>query len=309
MPLARLVALITSGLAVAAMPAGAAANGLPLAAPVPGGVAVVCVGRAHDPAPRVEFDGERVLVARIDDLWQAVVGLPLALRPGAHELSVREGALGPRAVRFDVARHDYETQHLTIADRRMVEPGREDLLRIARERQSLTRAFLTWSDPAPETLSFDLPAEGRLSGDFGLRRFFNSEPRLPHSGLDIAAPAGTPVAAPATGRVIETGDFFFNGLTVILDHGQGLISMYNHLSRIEVAKGARVARGERLGAVGRTGRATGPHLHWSVSLNNTRVDPALFLPRAVRERILPGLRRTGAGSAYAEPSAKIACDG
>jgi len=289
------------------MRAGAAAYGPPPMAPVPGGVAVVCVGRVRDPAPRVEFDGERVLVARVGDRWEAVVGLPLALKPGAHELSVREGALNPRAIRFDVGRHDYETQHLTIADRRMVEPEREDLVRIERERQSLTRAFLTWSDPAPETFIFDLPARGRLSSDFGLRRFFNNEPRQPHSGLDIAAPEGTPIAAPAAGTVIEVGDFFFNGRSVILDHGQGLISMYNHLSRIDVAKGARVTRGERLGAVGRTGRVTGPHLHWSVSLNNTRVDPALFLPRAAREQILPGLRRTGEGHAYAEP-APIACD-
>ena len=305
---ACLAALIMSGLAFAAMPVGAAPTGLPLAASVPGGVAVVCVGRTHGPAPRVEFDGERVLVARAGDAWEAVVGLPLALRPGAHELSVSEGAQAPRAIRFEVASHGYETQHLTIANRRMVEPEREDLLRIARERQLLTRAFLTWSDPAPETLSFDLPTEGRLSSDFGLRRFFNDEPRQPHSGLDIAAPAGTPIVAPAAGTVIETGTFFFNGLSVILDHGQGLISMYNHLSRIDVAKGAHVARGERLGAVGRTGRVTGPHLHWSVSLNNTRVDPALFLPRDVRERILPGLRRTGEGEPYVEP-APIGCDG
>jgi len=304
---ALLVALITSGLAVPAAPASAAPSGLPLVAPVPGGVAVVCVGRVNDPAPRVDFDGERVLVARVGDRWEAVVGLPLALTPGAHELSVREGALNPRAIRFDVASHDYETQHLTIADQRMVEPEREDLARIARERQRLTRAFLTWSDPAPETFIFDLPAQGRLSSDFGLRRFYNNEPRQPHSGLDIAAPEGTPIAAPAAGTVIERGNFFFNGRSVILDHGQGLISMYNHLSRIDVAKGAHVARGERLGTVGRTGRVTGPHLHWSVSLNNTRVDPALFLSRAARERILPGLRRTGEGRTDAEP-APIACD-
>jgi len=255
---AHFVALIITGLALAARPASAAADALPLAAPVPGGVAVVCVGHARERAPRVEFDGERVLVARVGDLWQAVVGLPLALRPGTYQLSVRQGPSSRRAIGFDVFRHDYATQHVTIADRRMVEPGREDLLRIARERKSLTRAFSTWSDPGPETLAFDLPAEGRLTSAFGLRRFFNNEPRQPHSGLDIAAPAGTPIVAPAAGTVIETGDFFFNGLTVILDHGQGLISMYNHLSRIGVAKGARVARGARLGAIGRTGRVTGP---------------------------------------------------
>lgn len=306
MRLEAFLAAAVPGLALAAAAAGE--NGLPLVAPVPGGVAVVCVGGGHDRAPRVEFDGRRVMVTRAGAGWQAVVGLPLALKPGAHRLSVREDRGSPRSVGFSVAGHDYETQRLTIADRRMVEPGRKDLIRIARERESLNRAFGTWSDSAPESVSFDLPAEGRLSSDFGLRRFFNNEPRQPHSGLDIAAPAGTPVTAPAAGTVIETGNFFFNGQTVVLDHGQGLITMYNHLSRIDVSRGARVARGEKIGAVGRTGRVTGPHLHWSVSLNNTRIDPALFLSRDAREQIRPGLRRTGQGSVYAEP-APAACNG
>jgi murein DD-endopeptidase MepM/ murein hydrolase activator NlpD len=266
--------------------AWATENDFPPAAPVPGGIAVVCVGRAPDPAPRVVFDGQRVLVARVNDGWQAVVGLPLALKPGAYELAVQDGD-SARAVRFDVGAHDYDTQRLTIANRRQVEPGPKDLLRIEREQESINRAFSTWSDSAPDELVFRLPATGRVSGSFGSRRFINDQPRRPHSGLDIAAPAGTPIAAPAAGSVIETGDYFFYGLTVILDHGHGMVTMYNHLSRIDVAKGARVARGETIGAIGRTGRVTGPHLHWSLSLNNARVDPALFLPRQVRTQILP----------------------
>lgn len=257
---------------------------LPLTAPVPGGVAIVCVGRAPDPAPQVVFEGQRVLVSRVGDAWQAVVGLSLALKPGEHELAVLEGERAERTVRFEVGVHEYQTEHLTLANRRQVDPEPDDLKRIAREHERLVRAFSTFSDFEPEDLAFDLPSEGRVSGGFGLRRFFNNEPRLPHSGLDIAAPEGTPITAPAAGRVLETGDFFFNGLTVILDHGRGVITMYNHLSRIDVAKGERVARGARIGAVGRTGRVTGPHLHWSVSLNNARVDPALFLSTDVRRQ-------------------------
>src|SRR5207302_8702322 len=269
--------------------ASASQGDLPLTAPVPGGVAIVCAGRPPGRPPQVVFDGQRVLVARVGDVWNAVVGLPLGLRPGAHELSVLDGERAARAIPFKVGKRNYETEHLTLANRRQVEPEPEDLRRIAREQESLVRAFSTFSDAALDTLAFDLPSEGRVSGGFGLRRFFNDEPRQPHSGLDIAAPEGTPIAAPAAGTVIEIGDYFFNGLTVVLDHGQGLVTMYNHLSRIDVAKGARAARGEKLGAVGRTGRVTGPHLHWSVSLNNARVDPALFLSREVRDQVMSSL--------------------
>lgn len=281
-------ALIAPGLMLAA--AGLAAeSALPLTAPVPGGVAVICVGRAPEPAPQVTFDGQRVLVTRSGDDWRAVVGLPLTLKPGPHELSVLEGEKGARSVRFDVRAHDYDVQRLTLANLRQVEPEPADLLRISREHESIIQAFSTFSDQSVDALTFDLPSSGRFSSGFGLRRFFNNEPRQPHSGLDIAAPEGTPIAAPAAGTVLETGDYFFNGLTVFLDHGQGLVTMYNHLSRIDVAKGERVARGQKIGEVGRTGRVTGAHLHWSVSLNNARVDPGLFLSGPVREQVLTGL--------------------
>ena len=300
---AHILVLIAPGLALAAA-ASAAETGLPLAAPAPGGVAVICVGRAPNPAPRVVFDGQRVLVARAGDAWHAVVGLPLALRPGGHELSVLDGEKTARTIRFDVGTRDYDTQHLTLADRRQVEPEPAQLRRIAREQESIVHAFSTWSDVAPESLALDLPSAGPVSSEFGLRRVFNNQPRQPHSGVDIAAPEGTPIAAPASGYVLEIGDYFFNGLTVFLDHGQGLVTMYNHLSRIDVAKGAHVARGERIGAVGRTGRVTGPHLHWSVSLNNARVDPALFLPGEIRKEVLAGFQpaaRFGASAQSAPP--------
>src|SRR5258706_5094737 len=247
---------IATGLALTAA-VSAAQGDLPLTAPVPGGVAIVCVGRAPGPAPQVVFDGQRVLVARVGYAWHGVAGLPLALQPGAHEVSVLDGERAARAIPFKVGKRDYETQRVTLANRRQVEPEPEDLRRIAREQESLVRAFSTFSDAAPDTLAFDLPSEGRVSGGFGLRRFFNDEPRQPHSGLDIAAPEGTPIAAPAAGTVIEIGDYFFNGLTVVLDHGQGLVPMLHHLSRVGVAKGGPRVPGESIGAVGHTGRVTG----------------------------------------------------
>ena len=262
---------------------------LPEAEPVPGGIAIIAVAPDTGPAPVVHFNGQQVLTVRHANAWRAVVGLPLALKPGRHKLEV-----GNSTVLFDVTTKKYETQYLTITNKRQVEPTAEDLERIARDSEAINRAFTTWSEILADELRFDLPATGRFSSSFGLRRFFNNQPRQPHSGLDIAAPEGTPITAPAAGRVVETGDYFFNGNTILIDHGQGLVTMYNHLSRIDVARGARVARGQVIGAVGKTGRVTGPHLHWTVSLNNARVDPMLFLDRAARAQ---GARPTPTGPA------------
>jgi len=275
---------------------------LPEVSPVPGGVAVVAVSAVAGPAPDVRFQGRRVLVVRDQDAWHAVVGLPLTLAPGRYELSVTEGSgSNPRTLALDVVEKEYEAQYLTVSNPRHVKPNPKDLKRIAREREVLDRAFSVWTDPLVDGLIFDLPTAGRFSAAFGLKRYFNDQPRQPHSGLDIAAPVGAPINAPAAGVVVETGNYFFNGKTVILDHGQGLISMYNHLNRIAVKKGARVARGQLIGAVGKTGRVTGAHLHWTISLNNARVDPALFLSAAVRGQLqgttlaAPGKNRRAAG--------------
>lgn len=252
---------------------------LPEALPVPGGVAIVPLASGIQSMPQVRFNGERVLTVYNKGRWEALVGLPLSLDPGKHSLIVND-----RSVSFLVKSKRYAVQHLTIANKRQVDPTAEDLVRINHEKELIDRAFANWSDEPTDDLQFDLPAAGRFSSTFGLRRFFNNEPRQPHSGLDIAAAEGTPITAPASGTVIEIGDYFFNGNTVMIDHGQGLISMYNHLSRVDVVKGEHLARGQVIGAVGKTGRVTGPHLHWTVSLNNARVDPMLFLTAEARQR-------------------------
>ena len=170
----------------------------------------------------------------------------------------------------------YRTQQLKVAPA-MVNPSPETEARIEKEREKVGAALATFSPDIPATLRLVQPVPGPRSSSFGLRRVFNGESRRPHSGMDIAAPTGTPIKAPLAGRIIDTGEYYFNGGNVIIDHGQGLTTMYCHLSRIRVEVGQEVKLGEVIGDVGATGRVTGPHLHWGVALSGAMVDPALFL--------------------------------
>ncbi|HHK3164167.1 TPA: peptidoglycan DD-metalloendopeptidase family protein [Pseudomonas aeruginosa] len=244
--------------------------------PVPGGVAVVDLGE-EGPPPRAFYQGKPVLVVREEGRrWIAVVGIPLSTKPGPQKLEVR-AATGNHEERFSVGSKHYREQRITLKNKRQVNPLPEDLKRIERELAEQTAAYRRFSPGLPSNLMLDKPVDGPLSSPFGLRRFFNGEERNPHSGLDFAVPAGTPIKAPAAGKVILIGDYFFNGKTVFVDHGQGFISMFCHLPKIDVKLGQQVPRGGVLGKVGATGRATGPHMHWNVSLNDARVDPAIFI--------------------------------
>jgi murein DD-endopeptidase MepM/ murein hydrolase activator NlpD len=242
----------------------------------PGGIAHLRLAPASAPRPEVRLGEQRVLVRREGDHWAAWVGIPLDLAPGRHTVTVREGSR-ERTEAFRVEARDYPVQHLRVKNPRMVNPDPADLARIDMEAATQNEVKTLFRDEAAPALEFIAPAQGRRSSAFGLRRTFNGEPRAPHRGLDIAAGQGAPVVAPAAGVVTHVGDFFFNGRTVFVDHGQGLISMFCHLERVDAQPGARIAQGEGLGTVGSSGRATGPHLHWSVFLNGTPVDPALFI--------------------------------
>ncbi len=257
------------------LPLSTVAQQLPRASAVPGGIAVINLGEAAE-KPEVHYKGKKVLVTRQNDEWLAVVGLSLSSKPGTHSLrTFIDGRQGEES--FKVSDKKYEEQHITLKNKRMVNPYAKDMDRI-RDNQARSRAaFASWDKQREAELNFATPVEGRISGTFGKKRFFNEQPRKPHSGLDIAAPSGTPIIAPAAGTIIETGDYFFNGNTVFIDHGEGLITMFCHMDSIGVKVGQTVARGETVGTVGMTGRVTGPHLHWTISLNNSRVDPGLFL--------------------------------
>lgn len=259
---------------LSAYPLLSTAGALPAAAPVPGGVMLLPLGASGGEPPEVWYRERRVMVAHGEDGWIAVIGIPLEAVPGTEEAESRTAGV---RLAFDIGDKAYEEQHITLADRRMVTPPEDELRRIATEGRHMGALYTRWSESSASPLPFARPIEGRESSGFGLRRFFNGEPRRPHSGLDIAAPLGTPVHAPAAATVIDTGDYYFNGRTVFLDHGQGLITMYCHLDEIRVEAGMTVSTGDVIGTVGKSGRATGPHLHWTVSLNDARVDPRLFL--------------------------------
>lgn len=242
---------------------------------VPGGVATVELG-ASATRPSASLGGIPVLVVGDPGGWIAVAGIALSARPGPLALRVRRDGKPEVtwSIRVEPAR--YAEQQLKVP-RRQVELSKEDLARYERERVHMAGVTATFSFAVPATLRMQQPVPGQRSGSFGLRRVFNGQARNPHSGMDIAAPTGTPVIAAAAGRVIDTGDYFFNGRTVWLDHGAGVLTMYCHLDSIGVKVGDMLKAGEPLGTVGATGRATGAHLHWSVSLNRVMVDPALFL--------------------------------
>lgn len=253
------------------------AQALPVHHAVPGGVAVIKLETNVQQAPSVYYKDNRVMVIKENGHWYALVGIPLSAKQGKHYIRVKEPLPPPYKVGFAVEDKEYASQHLTIKNKRKVNPNTTDLKRIRAEKKIILAALKQWTEQEHIETRFMKPVEGPFSSPFGLRRFFNKQARNPHSGLDIAAAEGTAIHNPSGGVVIDTGDYFFNGNTVLIDHGQGLVTMYCHMSRIDVTPGQRIRRGDIIGAVGKTGRVTGAHLHWGVSLNNVRVDPILFL--------------------------------
>ena len=259
-------------------------SALPKQLAVPGGIVNIELGSIETPAPEAFFQDKRVLILENDHRWFAVIGIPLTSKAGHHAIQVKSGGKTSELA-FDIVDKDYPAQYITIKNKRMVNPNPDDLKRISSERPAINKALNTWTEQPVEDLLFSLPVKGRLSSPFGLKRFFNNQPKNPHSGLDIAASTGTTISAPAPGLVINTGSYYYNGNTVFVDHGQGLISGYFHMSKITVKAGQIVEQGTKLGEVGETGRVTGPHLHWNVYLNKTKVDPALFVPELSEPKI------------------------
>jgi len=256
--------------------------GLPKHSPVPGGVAIVKLGDATaPPVLDVRYEGRRVALVRSADAVYGVIGIALDAKPGMQRL---HAAAGQGTVQllfetgFEVKPKTYPVQHLTISER-FLKLSEADQQRAEREAVLISAAQEHWSAEPPASYMLDPPAKGRRSSNFGQGRVLNGVPSVPHAGIDIAINTGTPIVAAAPGKVINAGDYFYAGKSVFVDHGQGFITLYIHLSRIDVKEGDVLARGQQLGLSGATGRVTGPHLHSGVLLNGVYVDPELFFQR------------------------------
>lgn len=228
-----------------------------------------------DPGDTITLDGKSVRVGPRGEIVfgfhrdaPATAVLAITHRDGRREQRIL--TVVPRA---------WDIQRIDGLPPAQVTPPPEVLDRIKRD-TTLINAAKGHDDPTPRFLSgFTWPASGRISGIFGSQRILNGEPRAPHYGMDIAAPVGAPITAPMDGKVtLAEPDLYFNGGTVILDHGHGLITLYVHMSRLDVKVGQEVRQGTLIGAVGKTGRATGPHLHWGLEWKGARLDPQRVLP-------------------------------
>ena len=251
-------------------PGIAAAGSLSLDGPwVQGGLVI----GTTEPGAKVFVDGRSV---RVSAGGVFLVGFG---RDAKAALSLRivhpDGSATDKSL--SVARRDYPEQRIDGLPDRQVTPSPEDLKRIKADNAKIAKVRVRDSDRADFTSGFAWPARGPVSSVFGSRRILNGKPRRPHNGVDVAAPRGSTVAAAADGVVALTHpDMFFTGKTVMIDHGHGLSSVYVHMDDILVADGQRVKKGTPIGIVGKTGRVTGPHLHWGVSLFGTHLDPALL---------------------------------
>lgn len=252
------------------------AQSLPENHSVNGGVAIIPLESKEK--PDAYFNGKAITVIDSPNpkQWLMVVGIPLDNKRDIQNILLKN--LKNAKLPFHVSEKFYPIQSLTISNQRKVDPYAKDKAIIDKQSKQLETLFSSYSNNNPFKEKFIAPTKGPISSLFGLRRLYNKKPRAPHSGLDIAAATGTPVKAASSGTVVEAADYFFTGNTVIVDHGRGVFSLYAHLNEFKVKKGDKIKQGQLVGKVGQTGRVTGPHLHWSMVMNSTLVDPLLFVP-------------------------------
>jgi murein DD-endopeptidase MepM/ murein hydrolase activator NlpD len=247
----------------------------------PGELILLTVTTSEPVSPlRGEAFGRPLAPYRVNDTtWRALVGIDLDVKTGPHVVTVEAGSSSPPARathRLVVVAKQVPTRRLTVSPD-YVDPPATVLARIEAEAKTLAAM---WASSTSEPLwrgAFTAPVPEPANSAFGSRSIFNGQPRSPHGGADFPSPAGTPIRAPNAGRVLLARDLYYTGQTVAIDHGLGLISLFAHLSAMNVSEGSPVETGQALGRVGSTGRVTGAHLHWTVRANGARVDPLSLL--------------------------------
>lgn len=246
--------------------------GLPDNANYPGGIAIVKLP-AKPNAVAAYYDNHRVLI-RND---YAIIGIPLKTKITPQVLTLKSNEGKIKTIKFIIIHHTYPLRHITIADKSKVTPN-PALAKIIAEQQKQAELLLTaYTLTNNVPTHFILPAKGWFSSFFGLRRIYNNVHQGRHTGLDIAANTGAPIVAAANGIVSAVADRVLTGNTVYINHGEGLFTIYCHMSKVDVKAGQSVKQGQLIGEVGATGRVTGAHLHWEVVLNGAKVNPMLFL--------------------------------
>lgn len=204
------------------------------------------------------------------------IGIDLKTKPGRYNIMWKQGGKVVSNDLLQVQKGNFRISHIEVS-KKMAVFDKATLKRIRREVKALKATYSMPVKAEPEIVMHRRPIVGVVSTPFGAQRYVNGEPRSPHSGIDIAADAGTPIIAPLAGRVLMVADMYLNGKTVAIGHGNGLVSVYSHMQATMVQRGDWIKRGQQIGEVGATGRATGPHLHWGVRFENARVNPDSML--------------------------------
>jgi murein DD-endopeptidase MepM/ murein hydrolase activator NlpD len=243
--------------------------------PYIGGVAVIDIGTFEE-KPKVFYNSYEAKVIQKKDNYFAVIGIGLNEKVGKkHIVAVSHNK--KLDFYFYVKSKSYKKEYIKLKSNKRVTLSKKNLARFHKEKAKTKKLLGSFNKTLASDLNFVTPVVGRISSPFGKKRYFNNKPKAPHSGIDIATKRGTPIVAAESGYVAISEAFFFNGNTIYLDHGEGVITIYCHMSKVEVYEGDFVNKGDVIGYVGTTGRSTGPHLHFGVVLNSKAVDPKIFI--------------------------------
>jgi len=244
----------------------------------PGGIYITEISKAEYNQDLL-IDGQKILKWNKNNKFYVLYGLSYHLKTEQHNFEIKnqDGAV-LREIGINIVQKNFRTQKIKV-NKKYTKPTDEILKKIKKDRIKLVKARKIWFENNPD-MEFILPVKGITTGIFGTKRFYNGIEGNYHNGFDIAADTGTPIVAPSSGKITLTGNFFYNGKTIILDHGRSLKSIMIHLDEILVEENQYVEKGQIIGKVGTTGKSTGAHLHWSVLVNNTYIDPELLIDKS-----------------------------